>query len=56
VQVQRKSDGFTWCSSGTNTVTFTATNTTSYCLTAYVTSALPPPSSTQYLTLQITWQ
>jgi hypothetical protein len=56
VSVTRKSDNTTWCSSDTNTLTFTASASTSYSLTAYIISKPPPPSATQYLTLQITWQ
>jgi hypothetical protein len=46
--------GFSWCE--TNTVTFPATNTTSYELYIYVKSPLPPPTNGQPMNLQITWQ
>jgi hypothetical protein len=52
--VKRKSDLVTWC--GTNSVTFPATNTTQYSLTVYVKSPLPPPTNSQPMTLQVTWQ
>ena len=52
VQVMSRSLS-TWC--GTNSVTFPATSTTSYCLTVYVTSKPPPPTSGQTMTLEITW-
>jgi len=53
VLVTRKKDLVTWC--GTNSVTFPATNSTSYQMTAYVTSQTPPPTNGQPLTLQIVW-
>jgi hypothetical protein len=53
VLVTRKSDSTTWC--GTNSVTFPATNTTSYSMAVYVTSTPPPPTNGQPLTLQVTW-
>lgn len=53
VLVTRKSNLVTWC--GTNTVTFSATNSTSYSLAVYVTSATPPPTNGQPMTLQVTW-
>jgi len=53
VLVTRKKDGVAWC--GTNSVTFPATNSTSYQMIAYVTSTLPPPTNGQPLTLQIEW-
>jgi hypothetical protein len=52
--VKRKSDLMTWCD--TNSVTFPATNNTTYSLTFYVKSPLPPPTNTQPMNLQITWQ
>lgn len=51
---KRKSDSFIWC--GTNSVTFTATNTQQYALTVYVKSTTPPPTNGQPMTLQITWR
>ena len=53
VVVTRKRDLFTWCGSGT--VSFPATNTTSYQLTVYTTSTPPPPTNGQPLTLQVQW-
>jgi hypothetical protein len=50
----RKSDSMTWC--GTNSVTFPATNSTSYQLTVYVKNTPPPPTNGQPTTLQIIWQ
>jgi hypothetical protein len=50
----RKSDGMSWC--GTNSVTFPATNSTSYQLVIYVKSTPPPPTNGQPTTLQIIWQ
>jgi hypothetical protein len=52
--VIRKSDLVTWC--GTNSVTFPATNSTSYELFVYVKNTPPPPTNGQPMTLQITWQ
>jgi hypothetical protein len=52
--VQRKSDGASWC--GTNSVTFPATNSTSYQLMVVVKSTPPPPTNGQPMSLQITWQ
>ena len=52
--VKRKSDLVTWCD--TNSVTFPATNSTTYSLTVYVKSPLPPPTNGQPMTLKITWQ
>jgi hypothetical protein len=52
--VQRKSDSVSWC--GTNTVTFPATNSTSYQLMIVVKNTPPPPTNGQPMTLQITWQ
>jgi hypothetical protein len=51
--VARKSDLASWC--GTNTVTFPATNSTSYQLVIYVKSTPPPPTNGQPMQLQITW-
>jgi hypothetical protein len=51
--VSRKSDGLTWCD--TNSVTFPATNSTSYQLTIYVKNTPPPPTNGQPMNLQITW-
>jgi hypothetical protein len=53
VKVVRKSDQFPWCD--TNSVNFPATNTTSYSLTVYVKSPVPPPTNGQPMNLQITW-
>lgn len=52
--VVRKSDLVTWC--GTNSVTFPATNSTSYELFVYVKNTPPPPTNGQPLNLQVTWQ
>lgn len=52
--VMRKSDFMTWCS--TNSVTFPATNSTSYQMIMYVKSTPPPPTNGQPVTLQIIWQ
>jgi len=52
VVVMRKKDLVTWC--GTNSVTFPATNSTSYQMVSYVTSQ-PPPTNGQLQTLQIVW-
>jgi len=52
--VIRKSDGTDWC--GTNSVTFPATNSTSYEMTVAVKSTPPPPTNGQPMNLQITWQ
>lgn len=52
--VIRKSDFVTWCA--TNSVTFPATNSTSYELVVYVKNTPPPPTNGQPMTLQITWQ
>jgi hypothetical protein len=52
--VDRRSDGVSWC--GTNSVTFPATNSTSYQLMIVVKSTPPPPTNGQPITLQITWQ
>ncbi len=49
--VMRKKDLVTWC--GTNSVTFPATNSTSYQMTAYVTSS--SLTNGQLQTLQIVW-
>jgi hypothetical protein len=46
--------GATWCE--TNSVSFPATNSTSYELFIYVKSPLPPPTNGQPMNLQITWQ
>jgi hypothetical protein len=54
VNVTRKSDSVTWCE--TNSVTFPATNSTSYQLVVYVKNTPPPPTNGQPMTLQITWQ
>lgn len=43
-----------WC--GTNSVTFPATNSKLYSLTVYVKNTPPPPTNSQPMTLQITWQ
>lgn len=51
--VQRKSDLASWCA--TNSVSFPATNSTSYELAVYVKSTSSPPTNTQPLVLQITW-
>ena len=52
--VQRKSDLVSWC--GTNSMTFPATNSTSYELFVYVKNTPPPPTNGQPMSLQITWQ
>lgn len=52
--VKRKSDSVSWC--GTNSVSFPATNSTSYELFVYVKNIPPPPTNGQPLTLQISWQ
>ena len=52
--ISRKSDGATWC--GTNSVTFPATDSTSYQLEVFVKNTPPPPTNGQPITLQITWQ
>ena len=54
VQVTRRNDGTTWCEA--TSVTFPATNTTSYQLIVYVTSPTPPPTNGQPMTLEIQWQ
>jgi len=41
---------------GSNSVTFPATNTSTYQLTVYVKSPTPPPTNSEPMTLQITWQ
>jgi hypothetical protein len=51
--VKRKSDSVIWC--GTNSVTFPATNSTSYQLIMYVKSTPPPPTNGQPMSLQIFW-
>jgi hypothetical protein len=51
--VVRRNDLMAWC--GTNTVTFPATNSTQYALTAYVKNTPPPPTNGQLLNLQVTW-
>ncbi len=52
--VTRRSDGVAWC--GTNSVTFPATNTTSYELMIVVRNTPPPPTNGEPMTLQINWQ
>ncbi len=52
--VTRQSDFAGWCQ--TNSVTFPATNGTSYELGVFVKSATPPPTNGQPLKLQIVWQ
>jgi len=54
VQVTRKIDHATWCE--TNSVTFPATNSTSYQLVVDVKNTPPPPTNGQPMKLQITWQ
>ena len=49
-----RNDTTVWC--GTNSVTFPATNTSTYQLMVVVKSTLPPPTNGQPLTLQIHWQ
>jgi hypothetical protein len=49
----RKLDQQPWC--GTNSVTFPATNS-SYTLTVYVTTTVPPPTNNQPMTLEVIWQ
>jgi len=51
--VTRKSDLVSWC--GTNSVTFPATNSTTYELFVFVKNTPPPPTNGQPLTLQIVW-
>jgi hypothetical protein len=51
--VTRKSDLMPWC--GTNSVTFPATNSTSYEFIAYVTTT-PAPTNGQMITVQVNWQ
>jgi hypothetical protein len=53
VTVLRQSDFASWCQ--TNSVTFPATNGTSYELTLWVKSTPPPPTNGQPLSLQIVW-
>jgi hypothetical protein len=52
--VFRKSDSVSWC--GTNSVTFPATNSTSYQFIMYVRSSPPPPTNGEPTMLQIIWQ
>jgi hypothetical protein len=52
--VVRKSDSASWCD--TNSVTFPATNSTSYQLMVIVKSTPPPLTNGQPMNLQITWQ
>jgi hypothetical protein len=52
--VMRKNDGLTWCD--TNSVTFPATNSTSYQMIIFVKSTPPPPTNGQPMNLQIIWQ
>jgi len=52
VMVTRKKDLVTWCS--TNSVTFPATNSTSYQMTAYITQSNSIP--TNGINLNIVWQ
>jgi len=52
--VTRKSDATSWC--GTNSVTFSATNATSYQLMIVVKNTPPPPTNGEPVILQITWQ
>jgi len=54
VNVIRRSDNASWCE--TNSVTFPATNSTSYQLALYVKNTPPPPTNGQPMTLEITWQ
>lgn len=54
VSVQRKSDQQMWCSSGTNVLTFPATNS-SYAMAVYVTSSGLPPTNGQPMVLQVEW-
>jgi len=51
--VTQKSNSLTWC--GTNSVTFPATNSTSYELMVYVTGT-PAPTNGQPVCVQIIWQ
>lgn len=46
--------GLSWC--GTNSVTFSATNTDKYSLTVYVKSPVPPPTNGQPVNVQVTWR
>ena len=52
--VKRLSDTMKWCD--TNSVTFPVTNTAKYSLTIYVKSPLPPPTNSQPIDIQVTWQ
>ena len=52
VIVERR-DLKSWC--GTNSLTFPATNTTTYSVTVYVTSPAPPPTNGQPLNVSVTW-
>lgn len=52
--VKRQSDQFKWCD--TNSVTFPVANTAKYSLYIYVKSPLPPPTNSQPIDIQITWQ
>jgi hypothetical protein len=52
--VKSKNTLVSWCD--TNTVSFPATNTDLYSLTVYVKSPVPPPTNSQPMNLQITWQ
>lgn len=45
----------TWHTNNNNSLTFTATNTMTYTLTAFVNSSLPPPTNGQTITLQVQW-
>lgn len=52
--VTRQSNQMKWCD--TNSVTFPVTNTAKYSMYIYVKSPLPPPTNSQPIGLQITWQ
>jgi hypothetical protein len=55
-QVIQHSDGTQWCATSTNGISFSASSSTSYSMTVYVTSKTPPPTSGQPLVLRVTWQ
>jgi len=52
--VMRRSDQVSWC--GTNSVTFPATNSTTYQLMVVVKNTPPPPTNGQPMNLQIIWE
>jgi hypothetical protein len=52
VYVIQKNNSMVWCD--TNSITFLATNSTSYQMTAYVKS--PAPTNGQMITVQVNWQ